>query len=70
MGKEFVPYELALKLKEIGFDEPCFGYYTSPTGLLLQQPIGGNGEFVYYRSKVSIRHSHNNQHKVHRIQVL
>jgi hypothetical protein len=48
MTKEFVTYELALKLKEIGFDEPCFGYYTSPTGLLLQQPIGGNGEFVYY----------------------
>ncbi len=23
----FVPYELALKLKELGFDEECFGYY-------------------------------------------
>ena len=27
MNKEFVPYELALKLKQLGFDEPCFGYY-------------------------------------------
>jgi hypothetical protein len=27
MKKEFVPYELALELKELGFDEPCFGYY-------------------------------------------
>jgi hypothetical protein len=27
MTKEFVPYELAVKLKELGFDEPCFGYY-------------------------------------------
>ena len=27
MEKEFVPYELAVKLKEIGFDEPCFAYY-------------------------------------------
>jgi hypothetical protein len=27
MEKEFVPYELALKLKQLGFDEPCFGYY-------------------------------------------
>ena len=27
MEKEFVPYELALKLKELGFDEPCFGMY-------------------------------------------
>jgi len=27
MKKEFVPYELALELKQLGFDEPCFGYY-------------------------------------------
>ena len=27
MKKEFVPYELSLKLKVLGFDEPCFGYY-------------------------------------------
>ena len=25
--KDFVPYEPALALKELGFDEPCFGYY-------------------------------------------
>ena len=24
MNKEFVPYELAVKLKELGFDKPCF----------------------------------------------
>jgi len=27
MQKEFVSYELAVKLKAIGFNEPCFGYY-------------------------------------------
>ena len=27
MNKEFVTYEQALALKELGFDEPCFGYY-------------------------------------------
>ena len=27
MKKEFAPYELAVKLKELGFDEPCFGFY-------------------------------------------
>jgi hypothetical protein len=27
MTKEFVPYELAVKLKALGFNEPCFGYY-------------------------------------------
>ena len=27
MEKEFVPYEQALELKELGFDEPCFYQY-------------------------------------------
>ena len=27
MNKEFIPHEQALELKELGFDEPCFGYY-------------------------------------------
>lgn len=27
MEKEFVPYELALELKELGFDEKCFAIY-------------------------------------------
>jgi hypothetical protein len=27
MEKEFVPYEQALALKELGFDEPCMRYY-------------------------------------------
>tara|TARA_R110000868_G_scaffold50875_3_gene161982 strand:- start:3913 stop:4335 length:423 start_codon:yes stop_codon:yes gene_type:complete len=27
MEKEFVPYEQALALKELGFDEPCFIYW-------------------------------------------
>jgi hypothetical protein len=27
MNKEFIPYELALELKQLGFDEPCFAFY-------------------------------------------
>ena len=27
MEKEFIPFELAVKLKALGFDKPCFGYY-------------------------------------------
>ena len=27
MEKEFVPYELAVKLKELGFDEPCIAIF-------------------------------------------
>jgi hypothetical protein len=25
--KDFIPYEIALELKQLGFDESCFGYY-------------------------------------------
>jgi hypothetical protein len=28
MQKDFIPYNPALALKELGFDEPCFGFYT------------------------------------------
>jgi hypothetical protein len=27
MNKDFIPDEQALALKELGFDEPCFGFY-------------------------------------------
>lgn len=27
MENEFVPFELAVKLKELGFNEKCFGHY-------------------------------------------
>ena len=30
--KDFVPYEETLELKELGFDEPCFGYRESTFG--------------------------------------
>lgn len=32
MNKEFVPYEQALALKGLGFNEPCFGYYYTLNG--------------------------------------
>jgi hypothetical protein len=32
MNKEFIPYDQALALKELGFDEPCFGYYYTLNG--------------------------------------
>ena len=28
LEKEFIPYQEALALKELGFDEPCFGWFT------------------------------------------
>ena len=35
MTKEFLTYELALKLKEVGFNEPCMGYYDCERDLKL-----------------------------------
>jgi len=35
MNKEFVKYEQALALKELGFDEMCFGGYDKEDGVLL-----------------------------------
>lgn len=33
MEKEFIPYQEALELKALGFDEPCFGFYTGRKSL-------------------------------------
>ena len=27
LQKDFLPFELSLKMKQLGFDKPCFGYY-------------------------------------------
>lgn len=32
MEKEFVPYELSLRIKQLGFKEPCFGEYNTHQG--------------------------------------
>jgi hypothetical protein len=38
--KEFIPYEQALALKELGFDEPCLGfYYKLNDDFLLEIPV-------------------------------
>ena len=33
--REFIPCEQAFALKELGFDEPCFGYYVIDGGYLI-----------------------------------
>jgi len=35
----FVPYELAVKLKELGFDEPCLAYHTRKKDIIPLQQI-------------------------------
>jgi len=46
MEKEFIPYEQALALKELGFDEPCFWLYD---GKILKTQIipSSNSDFKY-----------------------
>jgi hypothetical protein len=39
MEQEFIPYEQALDLKKLGFDEPCFGYYTGDKMHLVIRPL-------------------------------
>lgn len=36
MEKEFVPHEVALRLKALGFDEPCLGYRDGGGNLMIQ----------------------------------
>lgn len=35
MEKEFIPYELALELKELGFDENCLAFYDKESKLII-----------------------------------
>jgi len=43
MNKEFVPYEEALALKELGFKEQCFGWYCMNKKQLYPiSPLGKN----------------------------
>jgi hypothetical protein len=41
MTKEFVPEGIALALKELGFDEPCFGTWDRPDKLWAGNPVNG-----------------------------
>jgi hypothetical protein len=45
MEKEFVPYDLALALKELGLDEPCLGWYQDNT---LRLDINANQSIKFH----------------------
>ena len=44
--KYFVPYQQALELKELGFDEPCFTYYFC-NGILSDTPRESGDDIKY-----------------------
>jgi hypothetical protein len=66
----FVPKAQSLQLKELGFDEPCFGYYQGGTNnLIIEQIIKSQGDgnwclsptfsqaFEFFREKYQLLHS-------------
>jgi hypothetical protein len=67
MEKEFVTYEQALALKELGFNEECFGYYVITTLLITTDNVYDSKEipvikaplkqqvFRWFREKYKIR---------------
>jgi hypothetical protein len=56
MEKEFIPYEQALALKELGFDEPCFAYYLAGGIRFKEYKDSQNKNSAFYNNTVcSIR---------------
>ena len=54
MNEDFVTYELAVKLKEKGFDAPCYGYYHRDGGNDSFE-LCGNGDRDFLNSKNQYR---------------
>ena len=70
MKTEFVPYELSLRLKELGFNEPCFATWSGETlDMSLQIPSDDyftkaptfSQAFRFFREKYELFHSTNYQ---------
>ena len=52
MNKEFITYEQAVALKELGFDEECFAvYYDSETHVFLKEFKTYTGAWVKFNSE-------------------
>jgi hypothetical protein len=54
MKHEFIPYKEALALKELGFDEPCFGFYNHQGILILMNQEDELNIQVYKNSYVKL----------------
>ena len=48
--KDFVPYEEALELKKLGFDEPCFTWYWDDIGMYNGLEFGNHNQNSNYVS--------------------
>lgn len=52
MEKEFVTYEIALKLKELGFNEPCFGVYYDKDGNIRKTDFSEIGDAPLWQQAI------------------
>ena len=52
MNREFVPYNIALALKKLGFDELCLGYYINQDKFRFAKP-SIDGKFIPFYNKNS-----------------
>ena len=46
MKEQFVTYNIALKLKELGFDEECLAYYIDPENPFYEDNHGNKTNFM------------------------
>ena len=50
MNKEFIPYEQALELKELGFNEPCFGFYIASQLVMTSDNVYNSSDIPVYKA--------------------
>ena len=62
--KDFILYPEALELKQLGFDEPCFGVYATKDGYVRKSAYDENGDaptysqaFRWFREKHGLHHT-------------
>ena len=70
LENEFVPYKQALALKELGFDEPCFGYYLDNEFQFFAdvRSCNTNSEFGFYPTAPTFSQAFRwfrKEHKIH-----
>ena len=64
MEKHFVTYNQSLALKELGFDEPCFGWY-HPNGYIIYAITKDKDSIVNAPLKSQVFEWARKEHKIH-----
>lgn len=54
MKEQFVTYEIALKLKELGFDEPCFAHFLYKDNITYKRAIQLKSDKMLYYCQQNI----------------